>query len=130
MTRSILLWVTAWALLLLLFIPAVLFSIVRWIWQGARRQDFIDKMDHNAWAVDHFGNALYKDLWNSIMITKGGIPYGDIKEPLSSLIGKNKIRGTQSEISMMIDFVLERIDPNHSIKSIICIFSTRCKNQF
>ena len=67
---------------------------------------------------DQLGNVRGKYLFNDILITKDGYSFGNVDETISSVIGKNKRKKTLTLLGRTLDFILDKIDPNHSIKSI------------
>lgn len=67
---------------------------------------------------DQYGNAVCKYLFNHLLLKKGGYSFGNIDETISSVLGKNKVRGTLSSLGKILDSILNFFDPNHSVKSI------------
>lgn len=71
-----------------------------------------------ATSVDASGNVVCKDLFNLILIKKGGYEFGKRKETISSVLGKNQRDGTLTGLGIWVANTLDRIDPNHCLKSI------------
>jgi hypothetical protein len=69
-------------------------------------------------SIDASGNVVCKDLFNLILIKKGGYEFGKRKETISSVLGKNQRDNTLTGIGKSVAFVLDKIDPNHCLKSI------------
>ena len=69
-------------------------------------------------AIDQMGNKILEDLFNDLLITEEGYRFGDVRETVSSAIGKNKVKGTLTRLGIALDAILEFFDENHSIKSI------------
>jgi hypothetical protein len=69
-------------------------------------------------AIDQMGNTILEDLFNDLLITKEGYRFGDVRETVSSAMGKNKQKGTLTRLGRGLDAILEFFDENHSIKSI------------
>lgn len=73
-------------------------------------------------ATDQYGNGLCCYLFNQVLIKRTGniFPYkfGNIDETISSVIGKNKVQGTLTGMGKVLDFTLDMLDPEHSIKAI------------
>ena len=69
-------------------------------------------------AKDQYGNALCKYLFNDVLITSTGYKFGDINETISSCVGKNKLKGTLTSAGKTLDWILNKVQPNHSILSI------------
>ena len=71
-----------------------------------------------ATSIDASGNVVCKDLFNLILIKKGGCEFGNRKETISSVLGKNQRDNTLTGIGKGVAFILDKIDPNHCLKSI------------
>lgn len=67
---------------------------------------------------DEFGNVVGAPVWNLILIKKDGYKFGKEKEKMSSVLGKNKEANKLIYLGKWLDSRLNRIDANHSIKSI------------
>lgn len=71
-----------------------------------------------ATSIDASGNVVCKDLFNLALITKKGYLFGNRKETISSVLGKNQLEGTLSWCGIFISGLLDIIDKNHCFKSI------------
>lgn len=71
-----------------------------------------------ATSIDASGNVVCKDLFNLILKHKGGVEFGNRKETISSVLGKNQRDGTLTGLGKALAFVLDKIDQNHCLKSI------------
>lgn len=71
-----------------------------------------------ATSVDASGNVVCKDLFNLLLIKKGGYEFGKRKETISSVLGKNQRDNTLTSVGKGVAFVLDKIDTDHCIKSI------------
>ncbi|MBA4318500.1 MAG: hypothetical protein C0412_08875 [Flavobacterium sp.] len=71
-----------------------------------------------ATSIDASGNVVCKDLFNLILKQKGGVDFGNRKETISSVLGKNKRDGTLTRTGKGVAFILDKIDTNHCLKSI------------
>lgn len=69
-------------------------------------------------SVDQLGNVLMQHLLNDLWIKKGGYPFGNRDETISSALGRNKKLGMLTPFGKAIDGFLDLIDPNHSLNSI------------
>ena len=69
-------------------------------------------------SVDQLGNVIMQHLLNVLWVKKGGYQFGNRDETISSVLGKNKKDDTLTIFGVMIDNILEFIDPNHSLDSI------------
>lgn len=68
--------------------------------------------------IDRFGNYQFRSLFNAILIAENGYRFGDFRETISSVLGKNKQQNTLSKLGRVLDRILDIIDKNHTIKSI------------
>lgn len=68
-------------------------------------------------AHDMLGNAYCGELFN-LFVKEGGYKFGNPKETISSVIGKDKIAGKMTNAETKVDEVLDCLDKNHSIESI------------
>lgn len=71
-----------------------------------------------ALAEDCYGNKLLSPMLNRIFIKSSGYKFGNRRETISSVLGKNKVKGTLTFIGKSFNYILDVIDRNHSIKSI------------
>ncbi|NNJ88917.1 MAG: NUDIX domain-containing protein [Eudoraea sp.] len=69
-------------------------------------------------SIDQLGNVLMQHLLNLLWIKKGGYPFGNRDETISSALGRNKKLGMLTLFGKGIDSFLDTIDPNHSLNSI------------
>lgn len=112
-----LLFIIAFVLLL----PTIVVSYVHLLFQGRAkgywRQLAVD--------IDIFGNRAFRSLWNVMFIKNlPQVPlysyrFGRWGETISSVLGKNKQRGTLTAVGKAMCAILDFIDPNHCIKSIM-----------
>lgn len=69
--------------------------------------------------LDQIGNATCYIFLNNIIIKNNDIhPFGNIDETISSVIGKNKLKNNLTKTGKLLDYILNLIDNNHTIKSI------------
>lgn len=68
--------------------------------------------------IDIFGNVALEPLFNLILIKKEGYKFGNRKETISSVLGKNKKQNTLTKKGIKLSNLLDRIDPNHVLNSI------------
>lgn len=69
--------------------------------------------------MDKFGNREFRTLWNKTLRKENGYKFGNYKETISSALGKNQRDGTLSTTGKILVWILDKIDRNHSIKSIV-----------
>lgn len=71
-----------------------------------------------AYAIDQLGNVIMKHAFNKWLISDDGIKFGNPDETVSSCLGKNKRKGTLTKSGMFLDYILEKLDNGHSLRSI------------
>lgn len=71
-----------------------------------------------ALANDRYGNVLCSYIFNHLLITEDGYKFGNGKETISSVIGKNKLKNKLTKLGKLIDNILNLLQKNHSINSI------------
>ncbi|WP_373072643.1 NUDIX hydrolase [Zeaxanthinibacter enoshimensis] len=69
-------------------------------------------------SIDQLGNVLMQHLLNTLWIKRGGYPFGNRDETISSALGRNKEIKQLTVCGKAIDRFLDLIDPNHSLNSI------------
>lgn len=118
---KILLFITAVILSLLISPVGIIFGYVYNLitkgFKGANKE-FADHCLAMAHAIDQTGNTVNKDLFNIVLIYKDGYKFGNPDETISSVLGKNYVMKTQRITGLLLDYVLDFIDFNHTIKSI------------
>ena len=74
-----------------------------------------------ALALDNAGNVMMQHLLNDLLLIKNEKTYlfGNKKETISSVIGKNCLTNTLSPLGKALNAFLNFIDKNHSLNSII-----------
>lgn len=68
--------------------------------------------------IDRFGNREFRALFNKVLIKENGYRFGDIRETISSVLGKNQRDKTLSKTGKVLVWALDLIDKNHCEKSI------------
>lgn len=70
-------------------------------------------------SLDQFGNVAMKGLFNEVLIKSySKNKFGNPDETISSVLGKNKVGDTLTDLGRALDWLLNEIDEDHSIKSI------------
>jgi hypothetical protein len=74
-----------------------------------------------ALALDNAGNVIMQHLLNDTLLVKNPHTYlfGNKKETISSVIGKNHLTNTLSPLGKALNTFLSFIDKDHSLNSII-----------
>ena len=68
--------------------------------------------------LDKFGNREFRTLLNKTLIREPGHKFGDIKETISGVLGKNQRDQTLSKTGKGLVWILDKMDKNHVEKSI------------
>lgn len=68
--------------------------------------------------LDKFGNREFRTLLNKTLIIESGYQFGDIKETISGVLGKNQRDNTLSKTGKRLVWLLDKLDKNHAEKSI------------
>ena len=71
-----------------------------------------------ALSKDQHGGVYVRHLFNWWMIKKDEQPFGNPDETISSVMGKNQRANNLTAIGKALNWILNKIDPNHSIKAI------------
>lgn len=99
----------------------IVFTLAKALWQRNWRK-IVGYLDNSAGAlalaIDHFGNTVCRDLFNAIFISPAGYPFGNIKETISSVLGKNYRDDTLTVAGELLVVILDAIDENHVLKAI------------
>jgi 8-oxo-dGTP diphosphatase len=74
-----------------------------------------------ALALDNAGNVIMQHLLNDVLLIKNQDTYlfGNKKETISSVIGKNHLTNSLSHLGIALNAFLNFIDKDHSMNSII-----------
>ena len=113
---SVLLFLVAILLVVILAPLAIFVKIVIAVWRG--------KFDHLwfrrlALSLDQLGNVIADDFFNWLLIRDDyTAPFGDEDETVSSVLGKNYLADNLTVLGRALRYLLHRLDPNHSVKSI------------
>lgn len=118
--KSFLLFIIAFVLLVTTAPIGFLYALIR--------QTFFSKtkplrifLVEVALALDVAGNVMMQHLLNDILLVKNPNTYyfGNSKETISSVIGKNSLTQTLSFLGIALNAFLNLLDKNHSLNSII-----------
>lgn len=69
-------------------------------------------------SIDQLGNVIMQHILNALWIKTNGYKFGNRDETISSALGRNKQLGTLTGFGQLIDAILDKLDPNHSLNSI------------
>jgi len=82
------------------------------------RKDYPDYFFGCASTLSHSTNYYGADLWNRILIRPAYTVFGNRDESMSGVLGKNKRANTLTNLGEGVVYILNKIDPNHTEKSI------------
>ena len=68
--------------------------------------------------IDKFGNREFRSLFNKVLIQPQGYQFGNDKETISSVLGKNERDMTLKFMGKFMVSLLDKIDKNHCRNSI------------
>ena len=112
-------------LFIIAFILVLLFSPIGFIFIFIKaivsfNFKYLDKFYFSlALSLDQFGNVVMAGLFNTIMITKSSKNlFGNIDETISSVVGKNEIDNTLTKFGKLLNYILNRIEKDHSKNAI------------
>jgi hypothetical protein len=97
---------------------------IGWVYGALTTKDFNKYNRDIALAKDQLGNVILAPLLNKLLITKAGYKFGNPKEKISGVIGKNFLTSTLTKKGfsngMFWYNFLERTDPKpkHCIRAI------------
>ena len=69
-------------------------------------------------SIDMAGNVLLANVMNDISISSNGYKFGNRKETISSVLGKNMKDGTLTAFGIFLQKALDFIDEDHCMRSI------------
>ena len=105
-------------ILLYLLLPiVVIFYIIKYLLTGNKRELKV-WFYRSAREIDVFANVVGSDLFNAIFIVDQGYKFGNPKETISSVLGKNQRDKTLSLAGDGLRRILDLIDENHCLNSI------------
>jgi len=104
---NFLLFITAYVL----YLPL---SLINWFVVDNKCGYFLS----SAINLDKFGNREFRTLFNTFLILESGYKFGNINETISSVLGKNERDNTLTQTGKIVVWILDKIDKNHSFKSI------------
>lgn len=71
-----------------------------------------------AYAKDCTANVQMQYLFNAWFRKKDGYNFGNYNESISSVLGKNELKGTLTSLGKIIVLILDFFDENHCFKNI------------
>lgn len=114
---ELLILIIATTLLYLLLPIIICFMVLKYIFTGNKKMLTI-WFYRTAREIDLFANVVGAEFWNAVFITDGGYKFGNPKETISSVLGKNQRDKTLTLLGDVLRWVLDRIDEDHCLNSI------------
>ena len=115
--RGLILFTTALIIQIILYPIGFTYSVILTLFKSGYKA--LDKYLFNcAIATDQHANTYLAKLFNDIMIQPGGHQFGNPDETISFVLGKNIQTNTLSLVGKGLNFILDQLDKDHSIKSI------------
>ncbi|MEY5050039.1 MAG: hypothetical protein RLZZ175_3407 [Bacteroidota bacterium] len=112
-------------LILSLLLAVVLFPI-GWLHGLITLRLSISRLSHYlltiSLSIDQMGNVILAPLFNRIMIKRNGYKFGDEDETISYVLGRNQITETLSKCGNLLANLLDWIDPNHCVKTVLIVW--------
>lgn len=68
--------------------------------------------------IDQLGNVVCADLFDLTLIKKGSYQFGNPDETISGVLGKNQKLKTLSTVGKILNWILSKIEKDHSILAI------------
>jgi 8-oxo-dGTP diphosphatase len=109
---SLVLLITAIVLLYVL-LPLVCFYMLIKYMINQNTRAFVVWACKTARSIDVFFNVIGADIMIDTLIKKGGYKFGNQKETISSVIGKNDRMGTLTRAGRFLRWLLDRIEEEH-----------------
>ena len=95
----------------ILFLPLTIFNAL-----NVRKKGYLKDTAIN---IDRFGNREFRFSLNKYLIIEGSSnKFGDIRETISSVLGKNQRDNTLTKLGNIICCILDFLDKEHCKKSI------------
>ena len=118
--KSFLLFCIAFVLLISTAPIGFFYSLLRQLFFGKLKTLSVYFLEV-AISIDNTGNVMMQHLLNDFLLIKQKETYyfGNKKETISSVIGKNSLTNTLSPLGKALDAFLNLIDKDHSFNSII-----------
>lgn len=106
----------------IIFLPLQLINFIVVLWVFRKKRSFLKNINEYfyqlAYDIDRYGNRNLRTLWNNTLIKKEGFKFGDERETISSVLGKNEYIGKLTFLGKKLVWILDKIDNNHANKSI------------
>jgi hypothetical protein len=101
-----------------LFVPLTAINLSLVLVKSLNWKTFDGYFLQTAIDIDRFGNRNFRTLLNDTLIKESLYRFGDSRETISSVLGKNQQTDTLTKTGKAIARFLDWVDPNHCQKSI------------
>lgn len=121
MFNNVVLLIVAVILALILFPIGFIYAIFHLIFAHNTKESFkyISNFFRSiALSIDQLGNVVCQYLFNAVFIKRYGIKFGNEDETVSSVLGKNKNKGTLRFLGKTLDRLLNLFEEDHAVKAI------------
>lgn len=115
--KGLILFITARVLTYFIYPIGFTYSVVLTLFKNGYKE-LDNYLFECAIAEDQRANTYLSKLFNDVLIKVGGHRFGDPDETISSVLGKNQLTGTLSILGRALNWLLNKIEEDHSIKSI------------
>lgn len=119
--KGILLAIVAVLLSVLLMPLGILYSMTR-LWVKANFRTWFKHVNQYfyiiAISIDQMGNVIMQELFNDLLIKRGGNLFGHEDETISSVLGKNYQSNNLRLLGKGLNWFLNLFEENHSVNSI------------
>ncbi len=115
--NGLILFLTARILTYLIYPIGFMYSILLTLFKNGYKE-LDNYLFDCALAEDQRANTYLSKLFNDVLIKVGGHRFGNPDETISSVLGKNQLTNTLSMFGKALNWVLSKIEEDHSIKSI------------
>ena len=120
LTINILLMIASILLAILMFPIGIIVTIMLLFFKDPREY-FINTSDYPfgiAYGIDMLGNIVCGDLFNLLLIKKGGYQFGKLKDTVSYAVGRNILINKLTIIGILLNYFLNLFEKDHALKAV------------
>lgn len=115
--RGLVLFIVAKIIIAMVYVVGFTWSVTAVLFKSGWKA--LDRYLLNcAIADDQHGNTYLAKMFNDVLIRPGGHRFGNPDETISSVLGKNELTGTLTAVGRGVNWILGKLERNHSVKSI------------
>lgn len=119
---GIVLFIAANLVAILVFPFAILVVLVQSMWHhhlGTGIKQVNKKFFTLAISFDKYGNVFCAELFNATLIKRHAhVRFGNINQTISAVIGWNLVQGTLTRTGRVLNWVLNKMERDHTLKAI------------